>query len=66
VRPSAINIKAVEILGDFRDDLGAGGYSGHNLERFLVRILFCLFAENTGIFERNAFRPYLENRTQCL
>jgi restriction-modification enzyme MmeI-like protein len=58
-----INIKAVEILGDFHDALEAGGYSGHQLERFLVRVLFCLFAEDTGIFERDAFRLYLENRT---
>ena len=29
----------------------------------MVRILFCLFAEDTGIFERESFRLYLENRT---
>lgn len=58
-----INIKAVEILGDLHDALQAGGYSGHQLERFLVRVLFCLFAEDTGIFERDAFRLYLANRT---
>ncbi len=58
-----INIEAVAIMGDLHDTLEAGGYSGHHLERFLVRILFCLFAEDTGIFERDAFRLYLENRT---
>jgi hypothetical protein len=58
-----INIEAVAIMGDLHDALEAGGYSGHQLERFLVRILFCLFAEDTGIFERDAFRLYLENRT---
>ena len=45
-----LNIKAVEILGDLHDALAEGGYAGHDLERFLVRILFCLFAEDTGLF----------------
>ncbi len=59
-----INIEAVEILGRLHDALEAGGYSGHQLERFLVRVLFCLFAEDTGLFEeRESFRLYLENRT---
>ncbi|MGA2000309.1 MAG: DNA methyltransferase [Terriglobales bacterium] len=58
-----INIEAVEIMGRLHDTLEAGGYSGHQLERFLVRILFCLFGEDTGIFEREAFRLYLLNRT---
>jgi len=56
-----INIKAVEILGKVRDELENSGYQGRRLERFLVRILFCLFAEDTGIFERNAFSLYIEN-----
>ncbi len=59
-----INIKAVQIMGDLHDALEAGGYSGHELERLLVRVLFCLFAEDTGIFDRNAFQMYLEDHTQ--
>ena len=58
-----INLKAVEIMSSLHDTLEAGGYSGHQLERFLVRVLFCLFAEDTGIFDREAFRLYLLNRT---
>ena len=58
-----INLEAVAVMGDLHDTLEAGGYKGHDLERFLVRILFCLFAEDTGIFERDAFRLYLENKT---
>ncbi len=59
-----INIQAVQIMGDLHDALEAGGYSGHELERLLVRILFCLFAEDTGLFDRDAFRLYLENHTK--
>ena len=58
-----INIKAVELLGDLHDALEAAGYAGHDLERFLVRVLFCLFAEDTGLFERNALTLYVENHT---
>ena len=58
-----INIEAVQIMGDLHDALEAGGYSGHELERLLVRILFCLFADDTGIFDRDAFKLYLENHT---
>ena len=58
-----INLKATEIMGHLHDTLEDGGYRGHQLERFLVRILFCLFAEDTGLFERDAFQLYLENRT---
>ena len=60
-----INIKAVVLLGELHDVLKAGGYSGHALERFLVRVLFCLFAEDTGLFERNAFTAFIENHTKA-
>ncbi len=59
-----INLEAVKILGDLHDALDAGGYSGPDLERFLVRVLFCLFAEDTGLFERESFRLYVENQTR--
>ena len=58
-----INIEAAEILGELHDALEAGGYTGHDLERFLVRILFCLFAEDTGLFEPDSFKLYIENHT---
>lgn len=59
-----INLRAVEIMGRLHDALEQGGYRGHALERFLVRVVFCLFAEDTGIFERDAFRLFLEQQTR--
>lgn len=59
-----LNLKAVAIMGDLHDALEAGGYQGHDLERMLVRVLFCLFAEDTGIFERFAFELFLKNHTK--
>ena len=59
-----VNIAAAERVGLLHDALAASGYSGHDLEQFLVRIVFCFFADDTGIFEpRDIFLDYLENRT---
>lgn len=55
-----INIDAVEILGRLHDTLEDAGYTGHALERFLVRILFCLFADDTGILEPDAFKAIVK------
>ena len=59
------SVKAAELVGKLRDDLAAAGYSRHDLERFLVRIVFCLFADDTGIFEpRDIFFDFIETRTR--
>ena len=59
-----VNIKAAELVGRLHDALFEAGYHGHDLERFLVRIVFCLFADDTGIFEpRDIFFDFIETRT---
>ncbi|MBV2234286.1 MAG: class I SAM-dependent DNA methyltransferase [Sterolibacterium sp.] len=58
-----INIKAAERMGRLHDQLKAVGYVGRPLEMYLVRLLFCLFAEDTSIFERRQFQDYIEQRT---
>ncbi|MFY7743072.1 MAG: class I SAM-dependent DNA methyltransferase [Flavobacterium sp.] len=57
------NIKAAELMGKLHDRLEEIGYTGHPLEVYLVRILFCLFAEDTTIFEKQQFQDYIEQRT---
>ncbi len=60
-----VNVKAAERMGKLHDQLRASGYSGHNLELVLVRLLFCLFAEDTTLFDPpGAFRDFLENNTK--
>jgi len=59
-----VNIKAAEMMGKLHDALLETGYSGHRLEIFLVRLLFCLFADDTGIFNKDHFLFYLENKTK--
>ena len=59
-----VNVKAAEQMGRLHDLLKASGYSGHALELLLVRLLFCLFADDTGIFQpAQAFRTWLDERT---
>ncbi|MCC7439792.1 MAG: class I SAM-dependent DNA methyltransferase [Armatimonadetes bacterium] len=58
-----VNIAAAELMGELHDQLKEIGYTGHNLELYLVRLLFCLFADDTGIFEKGIFQEYLTNRT---
>lgn len=58
-----VNIRAAERMGRLHDQMKAVGYEGHPLEVYLVRILFCLFAEDTGIFQRRQFQDYIEQRT---
>lgn len=59
-----VNIHAAEKMGELHDKLKEIGYTGYDLEVFLVRLLFCLFADDTGIFEKNLFRDYIEEETR--
>ena len=59
-----VNIRAAEQMGKLHDLLKASGFTGHPLELLLVRVLFCLFADDIGIFQpTQAFRMWLEERT---
>jgi len=57
------NIKAAELMGKLHDRLKEIGYDGHPLEVYLVRLLFCLFAEDTTIFNKQQFQDYITLRT---
>lgn len=60
-----INVEAVQKMGDLHDLLKRDGYEGHELEVFLVRLLFCLFADDTGIFQpKDALQDLIENHTR--
>lgn len=58
------NLEAAQIMADLHDVFELGGYPQQDLERLLVRMLFCLFAEDTGIFEQSQFQLYIENKTR--
>src|SRR5690606_4629208 len=59
-----VNVIAAELMGKLHDALKASGYGGASLERLLVRLLFCLFADDTGIYdELELFQTWIEDRT---
>jgi hypothetical protein len=61
-----INVDAVARMGELHDLLKRDGYGGHPLEVFLVRLLFCLFADDTGIFQpKDSFRDLIETFTRA-
>jgi hypothetical protein len=58
------NINAAERMGVLHDQLEANGYEGHELKVMLIRLLFCLFAEDTGIFEKCQLENFIRQRTR--
>lgn len=62
---AGVTIKAAELMGKLHDALEESGYTGHDLEQLLVRLLFCLFADDTGIFQpKDIFLQLIENDTK--
>ena len=60
-----VNIEAAEHMGKLYDSLKENHYKEHELEIYLVRILFCLFADATGIFkEKGVFYKYIKDKTK--
>ena len=61
----AVDESAARLIAKLHDAMRAGGYTGTDLQRYLVRLLFCLFAEDTGIFaQRGDFARYLRQHTR--
>ncbi|KKP92957.1 MAG: hypothetical protein UR98_C0014G0001 [Parcubacteria group bacterium GW2011_GWA1_36_12] len=59
----AANIQAAELMAEFHNEISKTGYTGPDLEVFLIRVLFCLFADDTGFFPKDVFKSYINNRT---
>ena len=61
----AVDESAARKIAELHDAMRASGYTGVDLQRYLVRLLFCLFAEDTGIFERRGdFSRYIREYTR--
>jgi hypothetical protein len=54
-----VSVAAAEKMAKLHDSLKAINYTGRKLEQYLVRLLFCLFADDTGIFDKNIFRDLI-------
>ncbi|MCM3484185.1 DNA methyltransferase [Kocuria rosea] len=60
---AAASVKAAQLMASLYEELEKSGYDEHQASIFLVRTLFALFADDSGLWERDLFLEYLENRT---
>ena len=54
-----VSIQAAEKMAKLHDSLKEIGYTGRDLEQYLVRLLFCLFADHTSIFDKYSFHELI-------
>jgi len=59
----AASIKAAKIMAELYEALEGSGYNDHEASIFLVRVLFALYADDSGIWERDLFTEFIELRT---
>ncbi|MFI3218669.1 MAG: N-6 DNA methylase, partial [Methylococcales bacterium] len=65
-RQERISKEAADKMAVLHDAMQATDYTGKDLETYLVRLLFCLFADNTGLFgENGTFLHYLKMWTKA-
>lgn len=58
-----VNRQAAEAMARLHNQLRDDNYTGHDLEVLLVRLVFCMFADDSGIFEHGQLRDYIARRT---
>jgi type I restriction-modification system DNA methylase subunit len=59
-----VNIEAANKMAKLHDLLTDVGFSGHELDVFLMRLLYCLFADDTGLFQKKLFAEFLRDNTK--
>lgn len=59
----AASVRAAQLMAKLYEHLEATGYDDHQASIFLIRTLFCLYADDAGLWERDLFTRYLEERT---
>ncbi|MGE5298827.1 MAG: class I SAM-dependent DNA methyltransferase [Acidobacteriota bacterium] len=58
-----VNRKAAESMARLHNQLRDDKYTGHDLEVLLVRLVFCMFADDAGIFDQHTLADYIKQRT---
>jgi hypothetical protein len=58
-----VNRNAAEAMARLHNQLRDDNYTGHDLELLLVRLVFCMFADDSGIFDHGILQAYLNERT---
>lgn len=58
------NVKAAKLMGALYEELARTGYEGHDASVLMTRLLFLMFGDDTGMWERGLFSEFIESRTQ--
>lgn len=59
----AASIKAATLMAELYEELEGSGYDDHEASIFLVRTLFCLYADDSAVWPKDSFFEFLETRT---
>jgi len=57
------SIQAAQLMAGLYEELEKAGYDEHQASVFLVRTLFALYADDSGLWERDLFLEFVETRT---
>jgi hypothetical protein len=63
-REHEVDIAAARLMGSLYEKVAESGFTDHETSVFLVRMLFVLFGDDTGLWEKSLFLEFLETRTQ--
>lgn len=58
-----VNVKAAGLMAELHDQLRQNGYAGHPLAVLLVRLMFCMFADRTGLWATGLFRQIIDRQS---
>ena len=58
-----VDIIAARLMGKLYEELIATGLEDEDVSVYLVRILFLLFGDDTGLWQKNLFLEFIETRT---
>lgn len=57
------NLRATELLATIHDELLTFRYPAHDTRVLLVRLLYCLFADDTGVWAHRMFEDFVDVKT---
>jgi N-6 DNA Methylase len=58
------NVQAAKLMGGLYEELARTGYEGHDASVLMTRLLFLMFGDDTGMWEKGLFSEFVETRTQ--
>lgn len=58
------NLAATQLLANVHDQLAEHGYPAEDLREWMTRVLFVLFADDSGVWDRAAFHTYIALHTK--